>query len=141
MNKEIYPDIEIYVYDTALEQIMAWVKHHFGVEVTPIQVGQSQKFSANLKPEQASSHLDDINQIGIPVTITPQAAGKKFTAISFDSAATPWDNDLECARDALAFLQSEIRCAASGWLESPNEEGKDWWKLTQEGEFRIDWKI
>ncbi len=128
-HPERFPDIEIYVMNTSVEDILSWIGNTMTMIEPPKRQGAVIRLQGKLE-----QHL-------IPVTITPGAAGKKFTSIIFDSAETPWVSDIDCARAAFRYFGNEVRCSASGWVEEEAEDAPDmWWKINAEGEIKINWR-
>jgi len=119
-----HPDIEIYVKQRSVEQITQWLESIFErLEATNTQ-GHTHRFTATY------------HRVKIPVTVIDRAA-KDFCSIWFDSAQTPWAQDLDCAQQAQQQLNTEIRCIVSGWKEG--DEPDEWWSVTAQGENKIQW--
>ncbi len=119
-----HPDIEIYVHKRSLEQLCAWLGSVFDqIEATGSK-GNSHRFTASNAG------------LSIPITVIEKAA-PGYTSIWFDSDATPWPHDLDCARQAQPQLDCEIRCIAAGWQEG--DEPDEWWSVSADGEQKIQW--
>ncbi|PAU57947.1 hypothetical protein [Pseudomonas indica] len=118
------PDIEIYLKDADQEDVTRWLSEALG-PCTPWQrKGQTFKCEAD----------------GIPVTWLPNAVGK-WHSLYLESDATPWADDLACAKAAFATLGVEIRCAPGGWNEEEGEEQADrWLSVNADGEKEIIWR-
>ena len=57
-----------------------------------------------------------------------------------DSDATPWDDDLACAKAAFAALNVEVRCAPGSWEEAESIEQADrWMRISSDGVEEITW--
>ncbi len=120
-----HPDIEIYVKQRSVEQITQWLESTFErLEATGKQ-GHTHRFTVTY------------NHVAIPVTVIDRAA-KEFCSVWFDSAQTPWAQDLDCAQQAQQRLNTEIRCIVSGWQEG--DEADEWWSVTDQGENKIQWQ-
>ncbi|QEY64609.1 hypothetical protein FXN65_22015 [Metapseudomonas lalkuanensis] len=118
------PDIEIYLKDADQEAVTAWLNAALGSCTPWQQRGQTFKCLAG----------------DVPVTWLPKAVGK-WHSLYLESDATPWEDDLGCARAAFAALGVEIRCAPGGWQEAQGEEDADRWiKVNAEGEQEIIWR-
>lgn len=124
------PDIEIYVRDASLQNILDWLRLEFD-QVSISDPGQN----AFSKGKPAAGKLSLEGQ-SIPVFIMPNAAGKAFTSIWFKSNKTNWINDEACALSFLSFLDTEVRCSATSWHEQ-EEEGSDQWWLIKRNEKRL----
>lgn len=118
------PDIEIYLKDADQAAITAWLGQALGPCSDWQQRGQTFKCQA----------------AGIPVTYLPKAVGK-WHSLLLESDATPWDDDLACARAAFAALSVEVRCSIGGWDEEQGEEDADrWLKVNADGEQEFIWR-
>ncbi len=118
------PDIEIYLKDADQAAITAWLGQALGPCSDWQQRGQTFKCQA----------------AGIPVTFLPKAVGK-WHSLLLESNATPWADDLACARAAFAALSVEVRCSIGGWDEEQGEEDADrWLKVNADGEQEFIWR-
>lgn len=118
------PDIEIYLKDADQDGITAWLNQAVGPCGEWQQRGQTFKCLAG----------------GIPVTFLPKAVGK-WHSLLLESDATPWADDLGCARAAFAALGVEVRCSVGGWSEEQGEDDADRWiKVNAEGEQEFIWR-
>ena len=118
------PDIEIYLRDASQEAVGEWLAEAIGPCSAWQQKGQTFK----------------CNAAGIPVTWLPKAVGK-WHFLLLESDATPWADDLACARAAHQALGVEIRCAPGGWQEEEAEEEADRWiRVSADGEEEIVWR-
>ncbi|WP_119394375.1 hypothetical protein [Salinibius halmophilus] len=121
------PDIEIYLKATSHEQVIEWLEQKFGnVGDNPWAKLPKKGFGACVTWEGEP----------IKVMIIEKCAGN-FTSVWFDSAHTPWQNDLACAREAVAFLQVEARVGAGGWHEGAELDA--WIALRDGEEVEIEW--
>lgn len=121
------PDIEIYVLSCPTDSIIQWLSNRFKA---------SEVHSNGLNTSLTLS----TDKALIPVTIIEQAAGKRFTSIWFDSEHTPWETDVDCAKDAHAALGCEVRCNYQGWQESGEEDPDQWWRINTQGEGPYIWR-
>ena len=120
------PDIEIYVKEDFLDELTNWLEQQIG----PLQLGEW-KGNTRRGTLQAAPP--------IPLMLVRRAAGR-WASIWFDSDATPWATDLECARAVAAGIQREVRCSVGGWEEEQGEADADrWMKVTVEGEEEFIW--
>ncbi|WP_437883179.1 hypothetical protein [Pseudomonas sp. LRF_L74] len=118
------PDIEIYLKDADHNVITAWLSDAIGPCGEWRQQGLTWK-----------CHAGDI-----PVTWLPKAVGK-WHSLFLESDATPWDDDLACARAAFAALNVEVRCAPGGWQEGETDDAADrWLRISADGEQEIVWR-
>lgn len=118
------PDIEIYLKDADHPAVADWLASRLG------PCGDWRRAGQTLKGVIA----------GIPVTWLPHAVGK-WHSLLLESDATPWADDLACAREAHAALGVEIRCAPGSWSEAEGEEDADRWiSVGAEGEREITWR-
>lgn len=118
------PDIEIYLKDADQQTIAAWLSEAIGPCSEWRQQGQTFKCRAG----------------NVPVTWLPKAVGK-WHSLYLESDATPWSDDLACARAAFAALGVQVRCAPGGWSEEEAlEEADRWIRIDAEGEQEIIWR-
>ena len=121
-----YPDIEIYAKDIDFKQIEDWLSKHFkSVERKDVVT----------KKSEARIHL---LADGEEVLVFGNAMGK-YSSIWFKKNTSPWDTDVDCARNACKELDTQIRCSNSGWEEGQPADSQ-WWRVTEaEGEMLIEW--
>lgn len=120
-----HPDIEIYIAGAKAADVDGWLRARLDQVETTRQQGNRTDYRARIDSSE------------IPVMVMEKAAGR-FTSVWFDSAATPWARDLDCARDAAAYFEREIRCIASGWKEGDDPD--EWWSVSADGEQLISWR-
>ncbi len=120
------PDIEIYLRDDHVQDLLEWLGRDLGrLELSP-PAGLTQRGVL-----QAGS--------AIPLMVVRRAAGK-WASIWFDSPDTPWESDAACARAIHAALGHEVRCSVGGWTEADGEADADrWLKVNAEGESEFLW--
>ncbi|TBR43575.1 hypothetical protein CBF23_004455 [Marinomonas agarivorans] len=119
------PDIEIYLLSCPTDRILDWLKQHFSI------ISQKQVDADLLQLTLANQHHQ------IDAQILEQAGGKRFTSVWINSDQTPWKTDIDCARNAFATLDCEVRCCHSGWQEDSDEDPDLWWRINkyEEGPF------
>ena len=87
-------DIEIYVRDCAIEKLLAWARSRLG-------------------------RLDPPESVDGAVTVYPSLTGRlvvtsgiedDFISLWFNTPTSPWDTDVDCARDAARELGCTVRC-------------------------------
>ncbi|WIX04024.1 hypothetical protein QK899_06240 [Pseudomonas sp. AR5] len=118
------PDIEIYLKDASQDAVSQWLAEAIGPCTPWQQKGQTFKCSA----------------AGIPVTWLPNAVGK-WHCLLLESDATPWADDIACARAAHQALGVQVRCAPGGWSEDEAEDAADRWiRIDADGEQEIVWR-
>ncbi|MDX1453719.1 MAG: hypothetical protein R3183_14295 [Oleiphilaceae bacterium] len=127
------PDIEIYVKNVALPQLLAWIGQHF--ELPEPSDTWEKRFTLG-----KTIHMELVRQQQtIPLMITPNAAGKAFTSIWFKSSHTPWSDDLSCGRECAQVLELEVRCSAAGWQEEEALDSEQWWVIKDGQERQVRW--
>lgn len=118
------PDIEIYLKDVDQQAVADWL----GTAIGPCTSWQR-------KGQTFKCHAGEV-----PVTWLPNAVGK-WHSLYLESAATPWADDLACARAAYAALGVQVRCAPGSWDENQGEEDADRWiRVDADGESEILWR-
>ena len=121
------PDIEIYIRQQPVDNIVEWLSDRFDSCSEPQTKGRSHSLEVELEGQ------------AIPVTIVENAAGKAWTSLWFDSSATPWGNDVESARELNSNLKCKVRCNASFW-KSGAENMDEWLEISETGnEKLVDW--
>ena len=127
------PDIEIYIKNLSIDQLLGWLKTHFTLK--------DEEAIAAIDMSAARSHTTNIRfkDEDILLVITPCAAGKAYASIWFKSDKTPWKNDLDCAESALEAIDTEVRCSAESWAEEEPEFSEKWWKLTRSNRELVIW--
>jgi hypothetical protein len=121
-------DIEIYVLSVPTHKILSWLANHFTILSKPVD---------GIVPIQL---VIEYQNKPIEISICEGAGGKKFTSIWFDSADTPWKNDIECARSIYNELRCEVRCNASGWQEDSDSDPDQWWRINDYEEGPFIWR-
>lgn len=120
-----HPDIEIYIKNSSVEKIVHWLNNRFeNVELLSIK-GLLHHYEAHWQTHRFT------------FTIHQRALGKAWISIWFQSDQTPWQIDLECAREASKELNAQIRCIDSGWQEGDDPD--EWWKIENGLEEKIAW--
>lgn len=87
-------EIEIYIRGCSISQLLAWIETVVGA-VSP--------------PQEAGAAMVYATRVG-PLIITPSVEGGPFMSVWFNTPASPWATDLDCARDAARTLGCTVRC-------------------------------
>ena len=120
------PDIEIYLRDDHVNDLLDWLHQAMG----PLTLDE---------PKGLTQHGALRGDQTIPLMVVRKAAGK-WASIWFDSDATPWESDRDCARAVHAAIGHEVRCSVGGWEEADGEADADrWLKVNAEGEAELNW--
>lgn len=118
------PDIEIYLRDASHEAVTEWLTQAIGP----------------CSPWQPKGKTFKCRAGDVPVIWLPKAVGK-WHSLLLESDATPWDDDIACARAAYLALGVEIRCAPGGWQEDESVDDADrWMSISERGEAEIVWR-
>ena len=124
-NPKRYPDIEIYLRRPLREALDAWLGDILAA--APLHAAGRGKW-------QTAGHC---KEHAVPVLLVENAADG-FASLWFDSHATPWPRDIDCARDAATRLDCEVRCSLGGW--QPGDDPDRFWQVLPDGsEGPIDW--
>lgn len=122
------PDIEIYLREDHVKDLLAWLPEAMGPIVLDEPKGNSRQGLIESQP-------------AVPLMIVRKAAGK-WTSIWFDSEATPWATDIDCARAVHQALGHEVRCSVGSWNETDGEADADrWLKVNADGESEFVWAL
>lgn len=118
------PDIEIYLKDADHTAVAEWLSTAIGPGSGWQKKGQTYKCLF----------------ADIPVTWLPNAVGK-WHSLFLESDATPWADDLACAKAAFAALNVEVRCSPGSWEEEESDEQADrWMRISADGVEEINWR-
>ena len=126
-NNSRQPDIEVYIKDSSIDEIISWLKATFEAITLPSKLD-----TASINVICKHQNTD------IPLTIYTGAAGKLYTSLWFQSAHTPWVSDLDCATALAESLDKEVRCATNSWEESQDADN-EWWKVTKDNKTKVNW--
>lgn len=119
MTSPKFPDIEIYLKRVSVDEIVAWLNEVFdNVEVVRTEPTARCKIGSMF------------------CTISDQVAKGGYASVWFEQNHTPWATDRDCARDAYAHFQVEIRCSTGGW---EGEDDGGWLRFTNKGEQVVNW--
>ena len=125
MSETRHPDIEVYVKECNGKQLTEWLASIAENLSTPKTSKDTTQLTATL------------NGVEIDVLIQERVVGKAWTSIWFDSAETPWLQDLDCAKQIAADLDTQTRCIVGGWEEGDDPD--EWWKVHKGNEEKIVW--
>jgi hypothetical protein len=122
---ERYPDIEIYLARADHERLDAWLGER--LDAAPLVPAGKRKWRSHGRLQGKT----------IPILLIENAADG-YASLWFDSPATPWARDADCARDAAKALDCEVRCSLGGW--QPGDDPDRFWQVLPDGrEDAIDW--
>ena len=121
-----HPDIEIYIKGRTLEPILAWLEQR----CEALEEVQSSGNTHHL--------MCTMNGQRVPLMIHERALGKAWTSLWFRSDATPWVRDLDCAEEASAALDTQVRCIVSGWQDGDDPD--EWWRIEAGETEKITWR-
>lgn len=123
------PDIEIYIHHTTAEAVLGWLATRFPSDAEPPAQARAIGKKQWRIMVQAQGHP-------IPVLII-EGASAGFTSVWFDSAQTPWADDIACAREAHTHFKSAVRAIAGSWQEGDDPDS--WWHIDEHGEGLVQW--
>lgn len=116
---EHYPDIEVYLACNDAERISQWLA---GALDTPVTLERAGKHQWRAAPVYKGQRL--------PVLLVENAADR-MASLWFDSDATPWPRDVDCARAASQALECEVRCSLGGW--QPGDDPDRFFQVLADG--------
>ena len=119
-------DIEIYLQDTPAAAVAEWLAARFSGGPVALRPAGRKQWRTVLPDAGAS----------IPVLVIEDAA-PGFTSVWFNSAHTPWEDDLACAREAHRHFGREVRATPGSWNEGDDPDA--WWSVDAAGERLIPW--
>jgi len=118
-------DIEIYIANTPARAVLEWLAQRFPDPAPPRPAGKRQ-WKQELSYQGAT----------LPVLVI-EGASPGFTSVWFNSPGTPWASDRDCALEAFAHFQCEVRATAGSWKEDADPD--EWWCISNSGESSIIW--
>lgn len=121
-----HPDIEIYLQALPASHIVSWLQQRFPAACSAARPAGKKQWQLRI---QHQGHA-------IPVLIIEEAS-PGFTSLWFDSAHTPWPDDMACAREAFAHFACEIRATPGSWQEGDDPDR--WWRIHGGGEDFVQW--
>lgn len=132
MTTDTHPDIEIYIKAASTNAVAGWLQQQFDEVETLQQQGKVSQYRVRWQGAD------------IPVLVVEKAGGI-YTSVYFESPQTPWQQDIDCARQAYDYFSEntdittlEVRCVPGGWQEGDDPDA--WLAINAEGEQAIQWK-
>ncbi|WP_199287812.1 hypothetical protein [Kushneria phosphatilytica] len=123
---ERYPDIEIYLQCHDIDTIARWLSEALGGPVDFRPAGRN-RWRCRISSQDTT----------IPVLLIDNAT-EDFASLWFDSDATPWPRDVDCARQASQALNCKVRCSLGSW--QPGDDPDRFLQVNADGEEHvIDW--
>ncbi|WP_148253268.1 hypothetical protein [Aidingimonas lacisalsi] len=120
-----YPDIEIYLADISVDALNDWLSERLDAPALSRAGKRKWRTTGNL------------HGLTIPVLLIEQAADG-FASLWFDSDATPWAKDIDCAREAVERFDCEVRCSLGSW--QPGDDPDRFIRVLPDGtEEEMDW--
>ncbi|GAB3105895.1 hypothetical protein G8770_08430 [Aestuariicella hydrocarbonica] len=114
-------DIEIYIREPVLKRVLGWIKGVLG-PLEELPVDKSQKGVRMYRAQE--------QQPPIPIVVQTGIEGGPYVGIWFDSDKTPWESDVECAREAFAAFGLPVQCDPGP--EYDNQD--DFFRIDEAGE-------
>jgi hypothetical protein len=87
-------EIEIYVRDCTVADLLAWAGSRLGNLAGPDAAGDATVYESPCGP----------------LIVTPAIEDGPFISLWFNTPRTPWRTDVDCARDAARALRCTVRC-------------------------------
>lgn len=126
MSETPFPDIEIYLRDASAERVLEWLHQEFATSQMK-----------TLREDHRVLQLElDTHDDTISVTLYFDAV-PGYIVVWFDTSATRWTTDLDCARAAALHLGCEVRCSVGG---SEDIDSEQWWRVEGEQVDQIIWR-
>jgi len=132
-NKQ--PDIEIYIKNGSPKDLFTWLRKYFVYDTDDVET----KIADGWDKKSSISCLLKAENSELTLLFTPNAAGKAYRSIWFQSNLTPWLDDKACALSLLESFDGEVRCSESSWTEDEEEMSQKWWVLTRDEERLVTW--
>lgn len=126
----IATDVEIYIAQLTAADLQPWLEERLEA-LTPQRKRKGM-------PKNALLYEGVWQGEGFTVIIMDKVMDG-FTSVWLNSPNLPWQDDADCARDAVAYFNHEARIAAGGWQEKDDPDA--WIRITADGrETPIQWK-
>jgi len=105
-------DIEIYIREPVLKRVLGWIKSNLG-PIEELTVDKSQKGVRMYKTLEY--------QPTIPIVIQAGIEGGPYVGVWFDADKTPWETDVDCARDAFSAFGLPVQCDPGAEYENQDD--------------------
>ena len=126
----IATDVEIYIARLEAADLQAWLETRLDAVVPQRKRKGMPKNAVPFEGEWQGERF---------TIIVMEKVMDGFTSVWLNSPNLPWQDDAECAREAVAHFKREARIAAGGWQEKDDPDA--WIQFTPEGEERpIQWR-
>jgi len=125
-----HPDIEIYIKNRSPEQVLEWI----ATQAEQIETTKTTPSSIELAISFPQGQLQAVLQ--------QKVSGKAWSSLWLKSNNTPWNTDLDCAKNAAQNMDTQIRCIKESWSEDNDAdlEEDQWWRI-ENGECElINWQ-
>ena len=119
-------DIEIYLHCAEPQAICQWLRKVFGQAPEPLNSSDRNR---------VLRYRIVAGQVVIPLLLVTRG---KWTSVWFNSAMTPWETDVDCARDAIDCLGGTARCTDGGWQEGDDPDC--FLEITPAGTSKVIWQ-
>lgn len=114
-------DIEIYIREPVIKRVLGWLKGVLGpLEELPVDRSQ---------PDVRMFHTLEHEPM-IPVVIQSAIEGGPYVGVWFDSDQTPWQSDVECAKQAFEAFGLPVQCDPGPDYDNQD----DFFRIDSEGE-------
>jgi len=125
-----HPDLEIYIKNRSVEQVLDWISS----QAERTETINSSPSSIQLTLTFPQGQLEAVLQ--------QKVSGKAWSSLWLKTNNTPWITDLDCAKDAAKGMDTQIRCIKESWSEDSDAsiEEEQWWRI-ENGECElINWQ-
>lgn len=117
-------EIEIYVRDCNVADVLAWAKSRLG----------------DLTRAEAAGDATVYETPCGPLIITPAIEGGPFVSLWFNTPHTPWRTDVDCARDAARELRCTVRCDPGQQYPEVPQQSSTFLEIAGEREQLVTWE-
>ena len=111
-------DVEVYIEEATVEEIMAWIK-------TCVRIT-----STHMKEESFKYLTAEHSGVEFPIVLQSEVDNPTSIGVWFNGETTPWESDAECARAAHRFLGVPVTCDPGEEYPAPGLM----LRITEEGE-------
>jgi len=125
-------DIEVFIRDCEEYRLLEWVESRVGPLAGPRDGGDARTYESPCGPVVLTRSMED----------GPSAS------LWFNTPSTPWETDVDCARDAARVLGCTVRCdpgasvpAAGASLPEAAALGTTFLEIVGPSEHFVDWEL
>jgi hypothetical protein len=118
------PEIEVYICQYSQKDLIFWMKSLVG----------------HLEKDEISGVSTTYQSDVGPIIITPKVEGGPFTSIWFNTPNSPWETDVDCARQISKELACVVRCCPGKRFPEVPQESNIFLEISNGEERLVEWQ-